>query len=139
MISLRRIFFGVAVYAAYIFALGNLGAAFGAIAGGAALLAIGSALFLWGMFSGFLMQPGNYRRIKANGVEAEATILAISDTGVTINKNPVAKLRLRVQPLGMAAYEVEVKTMVSRLAIPRPGDGVRVKFDPNKPEDVIVV
>ena len=139
MISLRRIFFGVAVYAAYIFAIIAIAEPRNNTGLYLALLAIGSALFLWGMFSGFLMQPGNYRRIKANGVEAEATILAISDTGVTINKNPVAKLRLRVQPLGMAAYEVEVKTMVSRLAIPRPGDGVRVKFDPNKPEDVIVV
>ena len=103
------------------------------------LLAAGTAVFLAGMFSGFLTTPGNYRRIKANGVEAEATILAISDTGVTINKNPYVKLRLRVEPMGMAAYETEVKAMVSRMAIPRPGDGVRVKFDPNKPEDVIVV
>jgi hypothetical protein len=29
--------------------------------------------------------------------------------------------------------------MVSRVAIPRPGDGLRVKFDPDKPEEVIVV
>jgi hypothetical protein len=103
------------------------------------LLLIGTAVFLAAMFSGFLTTPGNYRRIKANGIEAEATILAISDTGVTINKNPYVKLRLRVQPMGMAAYETEVKAMVSRIAIPRPGEGVRVKFDPNKPEDVIVI
>jgi hypothetical protein len=58
---------------------------------------------------------------------------------VTMNKNPYVKLRLRVEPIGIAAYETEVKAMVSRVAIPRPGDGVRVKFDPNKPEEVIVV
>ena len=91
------------------------------------------------MFSGFLTTPGNYRRLMKTGVEADATILAISDTGVTINKNPYVKLRLRVEPMGMAAYETEVKAMVSRLSIPGPGDSVRVKFDPNKPEDVIVL
>jgi hypothetical protein len=77
--------------------------------------------------------------LKAHGVEADATILSISDTGVTLNKNPYVKLRLRVEPLGMAAYETEAKALVSRVTLPRPGDGVRVKFDPNKPEDVIVV
>jgi hypothetical protein len=91
------------------------------------------------MFSGFLTTPGSYRRIKANGIEAEATILSISDTGVTINKNPYVKLRLRVEPPGMAAYETEVKAMVSRIAIPRPGDGVRVKYNPDKPQEVIVL
>jgi hypothetical protein len=139
MISLRRIFFGIGLYIAYIFAIIALAEPRRSPALYIVLLAVGSALFLWGMFSGFLTQPGNYRRIKANGVEAEATILAINDTGVTINKNPVAKLRLRVEPPGMTPYEVEVKAMVSRLAIPRPGDGVRVKFDPNRPEDVIVM
>jgi len=139
MISMRRIFFGIGLYAAYIFVILAIAEPRKNAALYLVLLAAGGALFLWGMFSGFLMQPGSYRRIKANGVEAEATILSISDTGVTINKNPVAKLRLRVQPLGMAAYETEVKAMVSRVAIPRPGDGVRVKFDPNKPEDVIVI
>ena len=139
MISLRRIFFGMGLYAAYIFAIIALAEPRQNPTLYIVLLLIGTAVFLAAMFSGFLTMPGNYRRIKANGVEAEATILSLSDTGVTINKNPVAKLRLRVQPMGMAAYEVEVKAMVSRLAVPRPGDGVRVKFDPNKPEDVIVV
>ena len=139
MISLPRIFIGFALYGAYIFAIIAIAEPRNNPALYLLLLAAGSVLFLGGMFSGFLTTPGNYRRIKAHGIEAEATILAISDTGVTMNKNPYVKLRLRVEPIGMAAYETEVKAMVSRVAIPRPGDGVRVKFDPNKPEDVIVV
>ncbi|CAG0935805.1 hypothetical protein TFLX_04655 [Thermoflexales bacterium] len=139
MISLPRIFISLALYGAYIFAIIALAEPRKNEALYLLLLAAGSALFLWGMFSGFLTTPGNYRRLKAHGVEAEATILSISDTGATVNKNPYVKLRLRVEPLGIAAYETEVKAMVSRISIPRPGDGVRVKFDPNKPEDVIVV
>jgi hypothetical protein len=139
MISLPRIFLSLALYGAYIFAIIALAEPRKNEALYLLLLAIGSVLFLWGMFSGFLTTPGNYRRLKAHGVEADATILAVSDTGVTMNKNPYVKLRLRVEPIGIAAYETEVKAMVSRVAIPRPGDGVRVKFDPNKPEEVIVV
>ena len=139
MISLPRIFIGFALYGAYIFAIIAITDPQQNTALYLLLLAVGSVVFLWGMFSGFLTTPGNYRRLKAHGIDADATILAVSDTGVTMNKNPYVKLRLRVEPMGMATYETEVKAMVSRVAIPRPGDGVRVKFDPNKPEDVIVV
>ena len=139
MISLPRIFISLALYGAYIFAIIAIAEPRNNPALYLILLALGSVVFLAGMFSGYFIVPGKYRRLKAHGVEADATILAVSDTGVTMNKNPYVKLRLRVEPIGMAAYETEAKAMVSRVAIPRPGDGVRVKFDPNKPEDVIVV
>ncbi len=139
MISLWRIFIGVAAYGAYIFAISAVAEPQKNAALYLVLLAIGSVIFLWGMFSGFLTTPGYYRRIKAHGIEADATILAISDTGVTMNKNPYVKLHLRVEPIGRPVYETEAQALVSRVAIPRPGDGVRVKFDPNQPERVIVM
>ena len=139
MISLPRMFLSLILYGAYIFAIIAIAEPRQNTALYLILLAIGSVVFLWGMFSGFFIVPGKYRRIKAHGVEAEATILAVSDTGVTLNKNPYVKLRLRVEPIGLPAYETEAKAMVSRVSIPRPGDGVSVKFDPEKPEDVIVV
>ena len=139
MISLPRMFLSLILYGAYILAIIAMTDPRQNTALYLILLALGSVVFLAGMFSGYFIVPGKYRRIKAHGVEAEATILAVSDTGVTMNKNPYVKLRLRVEPMGMATYETEAKAMVSRVMIPRPGDGVRVKFDPNKPEDVIVV
>jgi hypothetical protein len=139
MISLPRIFISLALYGAYIFAIIAIAEPRNNLALYLLLLAVGSGIFLWGMFSGSFIVPGKYRRLKAHGIEADAMILAVSDTGVTLNKNPYVKLRLRVEPIGMPAYETEAKAMVSRVAILRPGDGVRVKFDPNKPEDVIVV
>ena len=139
MISLPRVFLSLFLYGAYIFAIIAIAEPRNNPALYLILLALGSVVFLAGMFSGYFIVPGKYRRLKAHGVEAEATILAVSDTGVTLNKNPYVRLRLRVQPPGMAMYETEVKAMVSRVSIPRPGDGVRVKFDPDKPEKVIVV
>ena len=139
MISLPRVFLSLFLYGAYIFAIIAIAEPRQNTALYLILLALGSVVFLAGMFSGFFIVPGKYRRIKAHGVEAEATILAVSDTGVTLNKNPYVRLRLRVEPMGMPVYETEAKAMVSRVMIPRPGNGVRVKFDPNKPGDVIVV
>jgi hypothetical protein len=132
-------FLSLFLYGAYIFAIIAIAEPRNNPALYLILLALGSVVFLAGMFSGYFIVPGKYRRLKAHGVEAEATILAVSDTGVTLNKNPYVRLRLRVEPMGMPVYETEAKAMVSRVMIPRPGDGVRVKFDPNKPGDVIVV
>jgi hypothetical protein len=117
MISLPRVFISFALYAAYIFAIIAITDPQQNTALYLILLAFGSVLFLWGMFSGFLLTSGKYRRLKTHGVEAAATILAVSDTGVTLNKNPYVKLRLRVEPIGMPAYETEAKAMVPRVAI----------------------
>jgi hypothetical protein len=39
----------------------------------------------------------------------------------------------------MSGSSDDFLAMVSRAAIPRPGDGVRVKLDPDMPQEVIVV
>ena len=91
MISLPRVFLSLFLYGAYIFAIIAIAEPRQNTALYLILLALGSVVFLAGMFSGFFIVPGKYRRIKAHGVEAEATILAVSDTGVTMNKNPYVK------------------------------------------------
>jgi len=75
-----------------------------------------------------------------HGIEAEATILSVQDTGITINDiNYVVKLTLRVKPPTTAAFESTAEVTVSRVAIPSPGETLRVKYDPAKPGHCIVV
>ena len=88
MISLPRVFLSLFLYGAYIFAIIAIADPRQNTALYLILLALGSVVFLAGMFSSFFIVSGKYRRIKAHGVEAEATILSVSDTGVTLNKNP---------------------------------------------------
>ena len=73
-----------------------------------------------------------------NGLEASAEILEMKDTGVTINNNPYVRLKLRVQPDGQPAYETSIGELVSRIAFPSVGDTLKVRYDPAKPQDVIV-
>lgn len=47
------------------------------------------------------------------GQAAPATIVAIADTGVTINQDPRVKLRLRVEPSDGPQFEVERKLVVA--------------------------
>lgn len=71
-----------------------------------------------------------------NGVTAPAKVLKVWDTGVSINDNPQVGLLLEVSPATGASFQVEAKTMVSRLnvALVQPGTTAEVKYDPLKHE-----
>jgi hypothetical protein len=72
------------------------------------------------------------RQIRATGVPAEATVVQIWDTGVTVNNDPVVGFLLDVQPSNQGPFQARTKALVSRLAVPRvqPGAHLRVFFDP---------
>lgn len=81
----------------------------------------------------------NYKYVNKIGEPAEAVVLDISDTGITINDNPKVRLKLKVYPKDREPYEATVSQVVSRVTIPRVGDRVYVKFDPNNPSNVILL
>ena len=72
------------------------------------------------------------RKIRAVGVPAEATVVQIWDTGVTVNNDPVVGFLLDVKPENQSAFQAKTKALVSRLAVPRvqPGARLRVFYDP---------
>jgi hypothetical protein len=72
------------------------------------------------------------------GESAEATILKIWDTGMTVNDDPVVGFLLDVRPSGKPAYQAETKLRISRVDIPRvqPGTAVAVRIDPKDPKRV---
>jgi hypothetical protein len=74
------------------------------------------------------------REIRAIGVLAEATVVQIWDTGVTVNHDPVVGFLLDVKPAdGRPAFQAKTRALVSRLAVARvqPGATLRVTFDPH--------
>lgn len=79
-------------------------------------------------------------RLLKTGEPAEATILKLWDTGVTLNENPQIGLRLEVRPPGRAPFQTETKMVVSRLQTSayQPGQVVQVRYDPNNPKRVAV-
>jgi hypothetical protein len=81
----------------------------------------------------------NYKYVNRIGEPAEAVVLDISDTGITINDNPKVRLKLKVYPKDGEPFEAAVSQVVSRVTIPRVGDRVYVKFDPDNPSNVILL
>ncbi len=80
-------------------------------------------------------------RLRAGGVRAEAVILSVEETGITIQGNyPVARLRLLVQPETGESYEATTKCLMNRFDIPAylPGGRIPVIVDPKRPRRVTV-
>lgn len=75
-----------------------------------------------------------------NGVTAEATVLKVWDTGVSINDNPQIGLLLEVHPLTGTTFQVEAKKVVSRLntGVIQPGVKVKILYDPSNIKRVLV-
>ena len=77
--------------------------------------------------------------VAQNGLEASADVLAVADTGATINMNPVVEMKLHVIPAAGAAFEATARTMVSRIAVPRKGDRINIKYNPADVSQIFIM
>ncbi len=68
--------------------------------------------------------------LRRNGQPATAKVLAVRDTGSTVNNQPVVRIKLEVHPPGGVPFEAVAEDSISRIAFPRPGTEVSVRFDP---------
>jgi hypothetical protein len=73
------------------------------------------------------------------GTPAKATVTGLADTGTTINDNPLVKLTLQIEPDFGSSFTVTMEVLVSRLKIPRVGDVLHVRYDPQKPTVMMIV
>ena len=73
------------------------------------------------------------------GMPASAEVLMVADTGTTINMNPVVEMKLLVTPTASAAFETTARTMVSRIAVPRKGDKINIKYSPADATQICVM
>jgi hypothetical protein len=82
---------------------------------------------------------GNQKLLKY-GTPAQAKVMEVHDTGVTVNNNPQVKLLLEVQPPIGVPYLVETRTIISRLQpdLYRPGMTIPVKIDLNNKNKVAI-
>jgi archaellin len=74
-----------------------------------------------------------------NGLDATADVVMVTDTGATVNMNPVVLIQMKVTPVAGAPFDVTTQTMVSRIAVPRAGDKIKIKYNPANPQQVAVL
>jgi len=63
----------------------------------------------------------------------------VQDTGSTVNMNPVVVIQMKVTPAAGAPFDLTTQTMVSRIAVPRAGDKIKIKYNPANPQQVAVL
>jgi hypothetical protein len=82
---------------------------------------------------------GTQAQLAQTGLPGTAEVIGIADTGALINFNPVVKLKLKVTPQFGVAYETEIETAVSKIAIPRVGDKINIKYNPANQNELVIV
>ena len=83
------------------------------------------------------MEQGQW--LSQNGLEAEAQVQSVTDTGQTINMNPVVAMQLKVTSAVGTQFDTSGQCMVSRIAVPRKGDVIKIKYNPADPAQFIVL
>ncbi|HQV05178.1 MAG: hypothetical protein R2796_07510 [Chitinophagaceae bacterium] len=80
----------------------------------------------------------NNRRLQKTGISSKAKILAVTDTGVTINNNPQVKLTLEIKNVAGKIYTADAKVLVSRIHPDayREGMEVPIKVDPKNEKNI---
>ncbi|HEY3249804.1 MAG TPA: hypothetical protein VGK25_01670 [Ignavibacteria bacterium] len=81
----------------------------------------------------------DYNNVTTTGLPATAEVLSIADTGALVNFNPVLKMKLNVTPQFGPAFQVETETPVSKIAIPRVGDKLNIKYNAANTSELVII
>lgn len=84
-------------------------------------------------------QAMDYNNVSQTGMGATAEVITIEDTGTLVNYNPVVKMKLNVQPQFGVAFETIAEAMVSKIAVPRVGDKINIKYNPVNTSEIVVI
>ncbi|MCD4793219.1 MAG: hypothetical protein K8R54_08315 [Bacteroidales bacterium] len=82
------------------------------------------------------VQP-DYDRILEIGITGKGIIIKVENTNVKINDDPQVRLYLTIYSKDQEPFDAQVKMVVSRVSVPRQGDWVAVKYDPEDNQKVI--
>ena len=89
----------------------------------------------------YLQGVRSKKRLKQEGIEAEAVILDIQATGIYLNNMPQVKLQMQVYPRSGRHFVAEAFEVLSYLDVHQvqTGRSLLVKYNPANPKEVMVV
>ncbi len=93
------------------------------------------------IFGPMLMRYRHDSNLRANGLPATATVLALQDTGNRVNMQPVANVTLQVSPPGGETFQSSAQIVVTPINGPlfQPGRRVQVRYNPQSLSQVVIV
>lgn len=81
------------------------------------------------------------KRLMKEGIEAEAVLLNMEQTGLYVNNQPQIKLQVQVQPLTGRNFVSEVKEVLTLIDLSqlRIGSTLKVKYNPVNTKEIMVL
>ncbi|MEN6620460.1 MAG: hypothetical protein ABFD50_02770 [Smithella sp.] len=76
--------------------------------------------------------------VDRTGADAEAEVLDIEATDWEVHNQPVGMMKLKVKPKSGAGFETVAFATVDRIAVPRPGDKIKIKYNTADPTQVFI-
>lgn len=86
------------------------------------------------------LDPNAFAQTYTGGVPGSATVIAINETGTTINNAPVCELDLTITMPGREPYTAKHRQLLARSVLPRyqPGAVFSVRVDQSDPTKLII-
>ncbi len=88
---------------------------------------------------GAIDQVEMQQQLLQSGVSASAEVISIQDTGQMINYDPVVVLQLHVKADYGSEFDTTTQLVVSKIAVPRVGDIIKIKYDSSDTSKVAIV
>ena len=106
---------------------------------GGAIVLVGAPIVMFLIF--YKRAPAWREQVVANGRPAKAVVTQVADTGVSESGGMTlyVRLTLKVQPESGAPVEATIETPVSRVEIPRAGDKLMVRYDPDNHAHMAII
>lgn len=98
------------------------------------------AVVIWKVVLPIFKNRADKQQLLATGMPAEATVMAMQDTGTRINDNPMLNLTVNIEVSGRAVYQVTVQDIVPfmLLGMIAPGNKFPARVDPTNPQRVAI-
>ncbi len=77
--------------------------------------------------------------VARQGLAAVAEVLNVTDTGQMINYDPVVVLQLKVTPEVEAPFETYAQIIAPKIAVPRVGDRINIRYNPANKSQIALV
>ena len=75
-----------------------------------------------------------------NGADGTAVVASVTDTGTTVNENPVVVVQMKVTPAAGAPFDAVAQMMVSRYRVfHAPAIMLKVKYNPANAMQIVIV
>jgi hypothetical protein len=79
------------------------------------------------------------QNVAQTGTPATAEVINVTDTGQMVNYDPVVVLQIKVTPETEPPFETYAQIIAPKIAVPRTGDRINIRYNPANKSQIAIV